>query len=172
MCSVQGFTCWQIHWLETDCFHVLISRVIGEELRELPFEDVPPITPYLPVQVKSEQDQKMVTQLAKMIRIVGDRVKDDKEFQEWVWMPRRSPAEMSEMIMCCLCLSQCHRRSSLPSRSWMGEIQRCGFQSVWTWSHLGEDRCAVLRRWQACCQGYLDSSIFFCVKAVACLLWH
>lgn len=45
-------------------------------------EDVPPLTPYLPVQVKSEQEQKIVTQLGKMIRIIGDRVKDDKEFQE------------------------------------------------------------------------------------------
>lgn len=60
----------------------VIKEVIGEELRELPLENVPPITPYLPVQVKSEQDQKMITQLAKMIRIVGDRVKDDKEFQD------------------------------------------------------------------------------------------
>lgn len=45
-------------------------------------EDVPPITPYLAVQVKSEHEQKMVTQLARMIRIVGDRVEEDKEFQE------------------------------------------------------------------------------------------
>lgn len=43
--------------------------------------DVPPITPYLAVQVKSEQEQKLVTQLAKMIQIVGDRVQEDKEFQ-------------------------------------------------------------------------------------------
>lgn len=69
--------------METACFHVLlIFRVIEEELRELPLEDVPPITPYLAVQVKSEQEQKLVTQLAKMIQIVGDRVQEDKEFQE------------------------------------------------------------------------------------------
>lgn len=61
---------------------VLIFRVIEEELREVPLEDVPPLTPYLAVQVKSEQEQKIVTQLGKMIRIIGDRVKDDKEFQE------------------------------------------------------------------------------------------
>lgn len=62
--------------------NVLIFRVIEEELRELPLEDVPPITPYLAVQVKSDQEQKLVTQLGKMIRIIGDRVKEDKEFQE------------------------------------------------------------------------------------------
>ncbi|XP_011601988.1 apoptosis regulator BAX-like [Takifugu rubripes] len=60
----------------------LIKEVIEEELREVPLEDVPPLTPYLAVQVKSEQEQKMVTQLGKMIRIIGDRVKDDKEFQD------------------------------------------------------------------------------------------
>lgn len=69
--------------METVCFYVLlIFRVIEEELRELPLGDVPPITPYLAVQVKSEQEQKLVTQLAKMIQIVGDRVQEDKEFQE------------------------------------------------------------------------------------------
>lgn len=66
-----------------ECFNILlIFRIIEEELRELPMEDVPPITPYLAVQVKSEHEQKMVTQLARMIRIVGDRVEEDKEFQE------------------------------------------------------------------------------------------
>lgn len=64
------------------CFNVVIFRVIEDELRELPLEDIPPITPYLAVQVKSEQEQKVVTQLGKMIRIIGDRVKEDKEFQE------------------------------------------------------------------------------------------
>lgn len=47
----------------------------------MPSEDVPPLTP-LAVEVKTPQEQKMVTQLGKMIRIIGDRVKDDKEFQE------------------------------------------------------------------------------------------
>lgn len=61
---------------------VLVFRVIEEELREVPLEDVPRLTPFLAVQVESEQEQKMVTQLGKMIRIIGDRVKDDKEFQE------------------------------------------------------------------------------------------
>lgn len=69
--------------METEGFNVLfIVRVIEEELRVLPSEDVPPMTPYLDVQVQSEQEQKMVTQLAKMIKIVGDQVKNHQEFQE------------------------------------------------------------------------------------------
>lgn len=57
------------------------SRVIEEELKDVPSEDIPPLTP-LAVEVKSSQEQKIVTQLGKMIRIIGDRVKEDKEFQE------------------------------------------------------------------------------------------
>lgn len=59
----------------------LIKEVIQEELKDVPSEDVPPLTP-LVVEVKTEQEQKMVTQLGKMIRIIGDRVRDDKEFQD------------------------------------------------------------------------------------------
>ncbi|XP_054615277.1 apoptosis regulator BAX-like [Dunckerocampus dactyliophorus] len=59
----------------------LIKEVIEEELRDVPSEDIPPLTP-LAVKVKSIEEQKMVTQLGKMIRIIGDRVKDDKEFQD------------------------------------------------------------------------------------------
>lgn len=59
----------------------LIKEVIQEELKEVPSDDVPPLTP-LAVEVKTEQEQKMVTQLGKMIRIIGDRVRDDKEFQD------------------------------------------------------------------------------------------
>ncbi|XP_070780074.1 apoptosis regulator BAX-like [Enoplosus armatus] len=59
----------------------LIKEVIVEELKDMPSEDVPTFTA-LPVEVKSVQEQKMVTQLGKMIRIIGDRVRDDKEFQD------------------------------------------------------------------------------------------
>ncbi|XP_070703996.1 apoptosis regulator BAX-like [Pempheris klunzingeri] len=59
----------------------LIKEVIEEELREVSSEDVPPLTP-VAVKVKTVQEQKMVTQLGKMIRIIGDRVRDDKEFQD------------------------------------------------------------------------------------------
>ncbi|XP_077391847.1 apoptosis regulator BAX-like isoform X2 [Festucalex cinctus] len=59
----------------------LIKEVIEEELKDVPSEDIPPLT-LLAVEVKSAQEQKIVTQLGKMIRIIGDRVKDDKEFQD------------------------------------------------------------------------------------------
>ncbi|KAM8724006.1 apoptosis regulator BAX-like [Acanthopagrus schlegelii] len=59
----------------------LIKQVIQEELRDVTSEDVPPLTP-LAVELKTVQEQNMVTQLGNMIRIIGDRVKDDKEFQD------------------------------------------------------------------------------------------
>lgn len=59
----------------------LIKEVIQEELRDVSSENVPPLTP-LAVEVQTVQERKMVTQLGKMIRVIGDRVKDDKEFQD------------------------------------------------------------------------------------------
>lgn len=59
----------------------LIKEVIQEELKDVPSEEVPPITP-LALEVKTEQEQKIVTQLGIMVRIIGDRVKDDREFQD------------------------------------------------------------------------------------------
>lgn len=59
----------------------LIKEVIEEELKEVPADDIPPLTP-LTNQVQSVQEQKVVTQLAKMIRIIGDKVQDDKDFQD------------------------------------------------------------------------------------------
>ncbi len=64
------------------CFNVLFSsRVIKEELKEVPSEDVKSLTP-LTVKVKSVPEQKVVDQLSEMIRIIGDTFKDHKEFQE------------------------------------------------------------------------------------------
>ncbi|KAM7372547.1 hypothetical protein PAMP_009705 [Pampus punctatissimus] len=59
----------------------LIKEVIEEELKDVPSEDIPPLTP-LTVEVRTEQEQKIVTQLSKMIRIIGDRVGEDREFQD------------------------------------------------------------------------------------------
>ncbi|KAG7236387.1 hypothetical protein INR49_001022, partial [Caranx melampygus] len=59
----------------------LIKEVIEEELKDVSSE-VPPLTP-LSVKVQTEQEQKVVNQLSKMIRIIGDRVQGDQEFQEW-----------------------------------------------------------------------------------------
>ncbi|XP_034749876.1 apoptosis regulator BAX-like isoform X1 [Etheostoma cragini] len=58
----------------------LIKEVIEEELKDVPSEDLPPLTP-LPV-LQTDQEQKMVTQLAKMICIIGDKVQDDQEFKD------------------------------------------------------------------------------------------
>lgn len=58
----------------------VFCRVIEEELKDVSTEEeIPPLTP---LDVKTVQERNMVTQLGKMIRIIGDRVKDDKEFQE------------------------------------------------------------------------------------------
>lgn len=59
----------------------LIKEVIEEELKEVPADDIPPLTP-LANQVQSVQEQKVVMQLAKMIRIIGDKVQDDQDFQD------------------------------------------------------------------------------------------
>ncbi|KAM8845146.1 apoptosis regulator BAX-like [Spinachia spinachia] len=59
----------------------LIKEVIEEELKDASSEDVPPLTP-LGMELKTQQEQQMVTQLGKMIRIIGDRVRDDQEFQD------------------------------------------------------------------------------------------
>lgn len=59
----------------------LIKEVIEDELRDASAVDVPPLTP-LAAEVQTEQEQKIVTQLGVMIRIVGDKVKDDQAFQD------------------------------------------------------------------------------------------
>uniref|UniRef100_A0A8C6UNS3 Bcl-2 Bcl-2 homology region 1-3 domain-containing protein n=1 Tax=Neogobius melanostomus TaxID=47308 RepID=A0A8C6UNS3_9GOBI len=68
----------------------LIKEVIEEELKEVPADDVPPLTP-LTHQVQSVQEQKVVTQLAKMIRIIGDKVQDDQDFQDAIDGVARAP---------------------------------------------------------------------------------
>ncbi|KAM9785316.1 apoptosis regulator BAX-like isoform X2 [Syngnathus typhle] len=59
----------------------LIKEVIEEELKDVPAEDIPPLTP-LAVEIENTQEKKLVTQLGKIIRIVGDKVKHDKELQD------------------------------------------------------------------------------------------
>ncbi|XP_074553475.1 apoptosis regulator BAX-like isoform X2 [Halichoeres trimaculatus] len=59
----------------------LIKEVIQEELKDVPLGEVPPLTPHV-VEVQTAQEQKIVTQLGIMVRIIGDRVKDDREFQD------------------------------------------------------------------------------------------
>ncbi|XP_076738938.1 uncharacterized protein LOC101475737 isoform X1 [Maylandia zebra] len=73
-CAVNGMSDERIG-------EALIKEVIEEELKDVPSEDVPPLTP-LAVEGKTEQEEKLVKQLSKMIRIVGDRVQHDQEFQD------------------------------------------------------------------------------------------
>ncbi|XP_032363116.1 apoptosis regulator BAX isoform X1 [Etheostoma spectabile] len=58
----------------------LIKEVIEEELKDVPSEDIPPLTPL--AVLKTDQEQKVVTQLAKMICIIGDKVQGDQEFKD------------------------------------------------------------------------------------------
>ncbi|KAA8578632.1 hypothetical protein FQN60_007125, partial [Etheostoma spectabile] len=55
----------------------LIKEVIEEELKDVPSEDIPPLTPL--AVLKTDQEQKVVTQLAKMICIIGDKVQGDQD---------------------------------------------------------------------------------------------
>ncbi|XP_056143722.1 apoptosis regulator BAX-like [Lampris incognitus] len=72
----------------------LIKEVIEEELKEVPSEEVPAFTP-LTKEVKTEQEKKIVVQLGAMIRIIGDRVKDDREFQDAIDGMASGPGCMS-----------------------------------------------------------------------------
>ncbi|XP_076015535.1 apoptosis regulator BAX-like [Genypterus blacodes] len=75
----------------------LIKEVIEEELKAVG-EEAPPLTP-LVMQVRSEQEQQVVTQLGTMIRIIGDRVRDDKEFQDAIDGITRGSASKSERFL-------------------------------------------------------------------------
>ncbi|KAF3845771.1 hypothetical protein F7725_002849 [Dissostichus mawsoni] len=62
----------------------LIKEVIEEELKDMPSEEVPPFTP-LAARVESEQEQKLVTQLANMVIIIGDRRDNFKKVADKVF---------------------------------------------------------------------------------------
>ncbi|XP_022051619.1 apoptosis regulator BAX-like [Acanthochromis polyacanthus] len=68
----------------------LIKHVIEEELKDVPSEEFPPLTP-LAVQLNNEQEEKVVNQLSKMIRIIGDSVKGNEEFQDAIDGMARDP---------------------------------------------------------------------------------
>ncbi|XP_059204159.1 apoptosis regulator BAX-like [Centropristis striata] len=59
----------------------LIKEVIEEELKSVDSEDVPPLTP-MATGVQTEQERKVVDQLAKMVLIIGDRVQHDQELKD------------------------------------------------------------------------------------------
>ncbi|KAJ0058519.1 hypothetical protein NL108_016378 [Boleophthalmus pectinirostris] len=77
----------------------LIKEVIEEELREeVPAEAVPPLTPLLTNQVQSQQEQKVVTELAKMIRIIGDNVKNNQLLEDAIDGIRRAPGSKWDLF--------------------------------------------------------------------------
>lgn len=60
----------------------LIKEVIEGELRAVPSEHVPPLNP-LVHQVQTEQEKMMVDQLAKLTKLIGDKLRDDVEFKQF-----------------------------------------------------------------------------------------
>lgn len=59
----------------------LIKEVIQEQLKEVSSEEVPSLSLQAP-EVQNEQEEKMVTQLGAMIRLIGDRLKDERDLQD------------------------------------------------------------------------------------------
>nr|XP_046161398.1 BCL2 associated X, apoptosis regulator b [Oncorhynchus gorbuscha] len=60
---------------------VLLNRVMQEQLDELP-SDVPVVVSTKAQEVESDQEQKIVSQLAVMIRTIGDAVKKDGKLDD------------------------------------------------------------------------------------------
>ncbi|XP_062304741.1 BCL2 associated X, apoptosis regulator b [Osmerus eperlanus] len=57
----------------------VIKKVFQEQLKEVSLEEAVPLSLSETPEVKNEEEQKMVVQLATMVRIIGDKVKDDQE---------------------------------------------------------------------------------------------
>ncbi|XP_055008664.1 apoptosis regulator BAX-like [Boleophthalmus pectinirostris] len=78
----------------------LMKQVIKEELREeVPAEDAPPLTPLLTNQVQSQQEQTVVRELAKIIRIIGDNVKDNRLLEDSIDGLRRAPGSKLDLFI-------------------------------------------------------------------------
>ncbi|CAL1607088.1 unnamed protein product [Knipowitschia caucasica] len=75
----------------------VIKEVFEEELKDVPSEDFPPLTP-LTSELHSAQEQKIVTELAKMIRIVGDSVRDNRQLDDAIDGMRRTPGSKWDMF--------------------------------------------------------------------------
>ena len=60
----------------------LVSRVFQEQLKEISLEDA--VSLPLSETPQNEEEQKMVIQLATMVRIIGDSLKDNPKFTELV----------------------------------------------------------------------------------------
>lgn len=55
-----------------------------EQLKEVSLEEAVPFSLSETPEVQNEEEQKIVVQLATMVRIIGDKVKDDQELKELV----------------------------------------------------------------------------------------
>ncbi|CAL9703745.1 unnamed protein product [Knipowitschia caucasica] len=73
----------------------VIRAVFEEELKDVPSEDVPPLTP-LTSELHSAQEQKIVTELAKMIRIVGDGIGDNRQLNDAIDGTGRTPGSIRD----------------------------------------------------------------------------
>ncbi|XP_060882531.1 apoptosis regulator BAX-like [Labrus mixtus] len=73
----------------------LIKEVIQEELKDFPSEEIPPLNP-LAIEGETVQEQKVVNQLGTMIRIIGDKLKDNPEFQDAIDGVARCPGSKGE----------------------------------------------------------------------------
>ena len=55
-----------------------------EQLKEVSLEEAVPFSLSETPEVQNEEEQKIFVQLATMVRIIGDKVKDDQELKELV----------------------------------------------------------------------------------------
>ncbi|XP_067089189.1 BCL2 associated X, apoptosis regulator b isoform X2 [Osmerus mordax] len=60
----------------------VIKEVFQEQLKEVSLEEAVPLSLSETPEVKNEEEQKMVVQLATMVRIIGDKVKDDQQLKD------------------------------------------------------------------------------------------
>ncbi|XP_034463025.1 apoptosis regulator BAX-like isoform X2 [Hippoglossus hippoglossus] len=61
----------------------LIKKVIQEELKDIPLEDDPFLTPDA-VEVKNEQKEELEREVSAVVHKVVDKVKDDEEIQDGI----------------------------------------------------------------------------------------
>lgn len=60
----------------------LIKEVIQEELNESHSENMPPLTTGVRMEVDTVHERKIVDQLTRLVRIIGDQVKDNQELKD------------------------------------------------------------------------------------------
>lgn len=122
----------------------LFHRVIQEELRDGgPFQ----VLPFFPPDISMEEEQRMVTQLARMIHIIGDRIEDDPELREWVSQAVQGPRcrWLTSDLRCSVSSEQRNRQSGSVRRVKVETFRGRGADCFTGWLHLGEDHLALPR---------------------------